>query len=72
MSNSSGNFSVCFSDIRIVQTNPYNTSVHISLNVGTGCKVRMNIFKTRKNNKKKVCQYCLFVLRDAMSCHEFY
>ena len=28
------------SDIKIKQTKPYNTSVHISLNVGSGSKVR--------------------------------
>ena len=27
------------SDITIVQTNPFNTTVHISMNVGTGSKV---------------------------------
>ena len=27
------------SDIKIKQTKPYNTSVHISLNVGSGSKV---------------------------------
>ena len=32
------------SDIKIVQTNPFNTTVHISLNVGTGTKVCMFTF----------------------------
>ena len=27
------------SDITVVQTNPFNTTVHISMNVGTGSKV---------------------------------
>ena len=27
------------SDISIVQSNPFNTTIHISLNVGMGCKV---------------------------------
>ena len=30
------------SDIKIKQTKPYNTSVHISLNVGSGSKVRVD------------------------------
>ena len=29
------------SDITIVQTNPFNTTVHISMNVGTGSKVQV-------------------------------
>ena len=28
------------SDITVVQTRPYNTSVHISLNIAKDCKVR--------------------------------
>ena len=31
-----------YSDIKIVQSNPFNTTIHISLNVGTGCKVSNN------------------------------
>ena len=30
------------SDIMITQTNPFNTTIHISLNVGTGCKVSIS------------------------------
>ena len=29
------------SDITVVQTNPFNTTVHISMNVGTGSKVQV-------------------------------
>ena len=29
----------CFSDIKVVQSNPFNTTIHISLNVGSGSKV---------------------------------
>ena len=32
-----------FSDINIVQSNPFNTTIHVSLNVGMGCKVYFGI-----------------------------
>ena len=35
-----GRQALIHSDIQVVQTNPFNTTVHISLNVGTGAKVR--------------------------------
>ena len=37
------------SDIKIVQTRPYNTSVHISLNIAKDCKVSLS---QNKNDKK--------------------
>ena len=39
------------SDIKIVQTRPYNTSVHISLNIAKDCKVSLSQNKNDKNMK---------------------
>ena len=39
----------CFSDIKIVQTNPFNTTIHVSLNVGSGAKVGQG-YSVRKFN----------------------